>query len=227
MSVGPGGKSAEENQDAIKNAAAKPRAQRTKTEQKKIDKAIESKPVTNTDAKAKVTTGSPKEGEVLPKAEPEAVSTPKDNAAPAQDDDATPTGAARPENDPVKDGPATFDVPPATSGPNDLVPEGQVQVTRKAREGEPSDPGGNVTEVAKSGRRRAPKTDHLATISDTSKLPVAVTVGQITASVEEYAGRPVLSLSLVGWVGDAPLKILAADVGELDQALAELRSQLS
>lgn len=229
MSVGPGSKAAEENTDAKANAAAaKPRAQRTKAEQAKVEKAIESKPHTNTDAKAKVTTsGSRAEKDPLPKAEPEAVSTPKDNAAPAESDDSTPTGAARPDSDPVKNGPETFDVPPATGGPNDLVPEGQVSVTRKAQEGEPSDPAGNVTEVAKQGKRRSPKKDSLKEISDFGKLPVAVTVGQITATVEEYAGRPVLALSLVGWVGDAPLKILAADVGELEQALAELRSQLS
>lgn len=229
MSAGPGSKAAEENADAKANAVAeKPRAQRTKAEQKNVEKAIDSKPHTNTDAKAKVTTGGARaEKDPLPKAEPEAVSTPKDNAAPAEDDNATPTGAERPDNDPVKDGPQVFDVAPATAGPNDLVPEGQVQVTRKAKEGEPSDPAGNVTEVAKQGKRRSPKKDSLKEITDFSKLPVAVTVGQVTATVEEYAGRPVLALSLVGWVGDAPLKILAADIGELEQALAELRSQLS
>jgi hypothetical protein len=62
---------------------------------------------------------------------------------------------------------------------------------------------------------------------DLSKLPVASTVGQMAATVEEYAGRAVLSLSLVGWVGDAPLKILATDVSELEAALNNLRTQLS
>ena len=46
-------------------------------------------------------------------------------------------------------------------------------------------------------------------------------------SVEEYSGRAVLSLSLVGWVGEAPFKILAADVTELEDAIANLRKQLS
>jgi hypothetical protein len=62
---------------------------------------------------------------------------------------------------------------------------------------------------------------------DLSKLPVASTVGQMAVTLEEYAGRAVLSLSLVGWVGDAPLKILAADVSELEAALNNLRGQLS
>lgn len=207
MTAAPKGlsKSADENEDAVANASAKPRAQRTKTEQEKVEKAIDSKDTT--DAKAKVTTGSPAEGEVLPKAEPEAVSTPEDTREGEEDE-----------------GEAQFDVVPALGEP---VPDGKVQVTRKAEKGEPSDPGGNVSEIAKTGKRRAPKKDALTEISDFGKLPLAVTVGQITASVEEYAGRPVLSLSLVGWVGDAPLKILAADVGEVEQALAELRSQLS
>lgn len=231
MTAAPNGqsKAADENQDAVANAAAeKPRAQRTKAEQTKIDKAIASKPHTNTDAKAKVTTGGARaEKDPLPKAEPEAVSHPSDNAAPAQEDNATPTGAKRTPRDPAKEGPKTFDVAPATAGPNDLVPEGEVQVTRKAEEGELSDPAGNVTKTVKTGKARAPKKDSLKEITDLGKLPVAVTVGQLTASVEEYAGRPVLSLSLVGWVGDAPLKILAADIGELEQAISELRSQLS
>lgn len=229
MSVAPKGlsKSDAENEDAKANTAAeKSRAERTKAQQQKVEKAIEKKDTT--DAKAKVTTsGSRAEKDSLPKAEPEATSKPGDEAQPAKADEHTPTGEALPDNHPDKEGEAQFDVPPAAPGPNDAVPEGQVQVTRKAKEGEPSDPAGNVTETAKTGRKRAPKKDALVELSDFSKLPVAVTVGQITAQVEEYAGRPVLALSLVGWVGDAPLKILAADVGELEQAIAELRSQLS
>lgn len=220
-------KSGSENEDAKANAAAeKTRAERTKGEQKKVEQAIDKKDTT--DAKAKVTTsGARAEHDPLPKAEPEATSKPGDEAQPAKADEHTPTGEELPDNHPDKEGEAQFDVPPAAPGPNDAVPEGQVQVTRKAKEGEPSDPAGNVTETSKAGRKRAPKKDALAEISDHSKLPVAVTVGQISASVEEYAGRPVLSLSLVGWVGDAPLKILAADIGDLEQAIAELRSQLS
>lgn len=74
--------------------------------------------------------------------------------------------------------------------------------------------------------RKASKADPLADV-DLSKLPVASTVGQMAVTLEEYAGRAVLSLSLVGWVGDAPLKILATDVSELEEALANLREQLS
>lgn len=229
MSAAPKGlpKSASENEDAKANAAAsKTRAERTKGEQQKVEKAIDKKDTT--DAKAKVTTGGARaEKDPLPKAEPEATSQPGDEAQPAKADEHTPSGEELPDNHPDKQGEAQFDVPPAAPGPNDLVPEGQVQVTRKAKEGEPSDPAGNVTETTKTGRKRAPKKDALTEISDHTKLPVAVTVGQVSASVEEYAGRPVVSLSLVGWVGDAPLKLLASDIGELEQALAELRSQLS
>lgn len=212
-------------QTGVSQAAAKPRQQRTAAEQKKIEEAIEKEDTT--DAKAKVTTGSPAEGEVLPKAEPEAVGKPGDEAQPAKDDNPTPSGEERPDNDPAKEGEAKFDVPPATAGPNETVPEGSVEVTRKAQEGEPSDPGGNVTTARKTGKARAPKEDPLAKIADFSKLPVAVSVGQVTAVVEEYAGNPVLALSLKGWVGDAPLKIRAADVGEIEQALSELRKELS
>ena len=78
-------------------------------------------------------------------------------------------------------------------------------------------------------RVNAPRTkkDPLKTLDDFSKLPVAVHIGQVAMSVEEYSGRAVLSLSLVGWVGEAPFKILAADVTELEDALANLRKQLS
>lgn len=126
-----------------------------------------------------------------------------------------------------KDSPAPEDLPAKVDGPNDAVPEGQVEITRKAKKGEPSDPSGNVTNRTKTGRQRAPKKDPLKEISDYSKLPVAAAVGQVTAAVEEYAGRAVLSVSLRGWVGEAPLKILASDIGDLEQVISELRSQLS
>lgn len=111
-------------------------------------------------------------------------------------------------------------------GPNAPVPDGQVEVTRPAKKGQPADPAGKATTVAKTGRQRAPKKDALQDV-DLSKLPVAVAVGDITATVEEYSGRPVLSIALRGWVGDAPLKILASDAKDLEQVIAELRSQLS
>lgn len=209
MTVAPNGlsKSDSENTDPIVNAAAKPRAQRTVKEQKTIETEIDK--ADTTDEKAKVTTEADP-NEVLPKAEPKATSDP---AAP---DVADSTNTLVP-----------VAAPDTSSAAGQPVSEGQVQVTRKAQEGELSDPGGNVSEVRKQGKARAPKKDALTEYIEPTKLPLAATVGQIVAVVEIYAGRAVLSLSLKGWVGDAPLKILASDVGEIEQALAELRKELS
>lgn len=220
-------KSDGENEDAKANSAAeKARAQRTEKEQKTVKQAIDKKDTT--DAKAKVTTGGSRaENDALPKAEPEATSEPGDEQKPAKNDNATPTGEERREDDPAKEGEKQFNVPPAAPGPNDPVPEGEVQVTHRAEAGKPSDPSGNITEARKTSKRSTKKSDPLKDLKAFDKLPVAVTVGQVTASVEEYAGRPVVSLSLVGWVGDAPLKLLAADIGELEQALEEIRKELS
>ena len=161
-------------------------------------------------------------------ASPESVSKPGDEQQPAQADASTPSGAARADNDPAKEGPAQFDVAPAIPGPNDPIAEGIVQVTRKAREGEPHDPSGNITQTAEAAAEvLTPANDVLGEI-DSHKLPVSVTVGSIIMTIEEYAGRPVFSLSLVGWVGDAPFKILANQVGpELEKGLAELRAALA
>lgn len=258
-------KSASENEDAVKNS-------------------------TNTNTRVRRTTAKAvKEGEVLPKAQPEDVSKPGDEQRPAEADNATPTGVERPENDPEKHQPSSpfsegddaeevdqrtdsereadeqaelsrqnsplgldpseegkadtlkdrniedleqgaptaAELPAYVPGPNETVPAGVVEVTRSAREGEASDPGGRVTERQKTGKQRAPKKDPLKDLDDLTKLPVAIAVGDVTGSVEEYAGRAVLSLSLRGWVGEAPLKILASEVGDLEQVIAELRSQLS
>jgi len=102
---------------------------------------------------------------------------------------------------------------PTPIGPNDPVPEGKVETTVLAKDDEFSDPAGRVTK-------------HFKKEIDHDKLPVAVAIGQVTGTVESYAGRAVLSLSLRGWVGEAPFKILAEDVGEIEAVLAELRSQL-
>ena len=96
------------------------------------------------------------------------------------------------------------------------LPEGEVEVTKDG-----------ATEITKAEKAPRTKQDPLKMLEDFSKLPVAVHIGQVAMSVEEYSGRAVLSLSLVGWVGEAPFKILAADVTELEDALANLRKQLS
>lgn len=114
---------------------------------------------------------------------------------------------------------------PVTPGPNDPVPEGQVEVTVNAKDDELSDPSGKKTEQKKT--TRAPrKSDPFKKEIDHDKLPVAVAIGQVTGAIESYSGRAVLSLSLRGWVGEAPFKILAEDAGEIEAVLAELRAQL-
>ena len=105
---------------------------------------------------------------------------------------------------------------PEVPAPNTPLPEGEVEVTKDG-----------ATEVTKAENAPRTKKDPLKTLDDFSKLPVAVHIGQVAMSVEEYSGRAVLSLSLVGWVGEAPFKILAADVTELEDAIANLRKQLS
>lgn len=114
---------------------------------------------------------------------------------------------------------------PVVPGPNDPVPAGQVEVTSKAPEDKLSDASGNKIEQKKV--TRAPrKTDPFKKEIDHEKLPVAVAIGQVTGSIESYSGRAVLSLSLRGWVGEAPFKILAEDAGEVEAVLDELRAQL-
>lgn len=86
---------------------------------------------------------------------------------------------------------------------------------------------GLATEQVKPKRATRTKKDTLKGIEDFSKLPVAVHIGQVAASVDEYSGRAILSLSLVGWVGEAPFKILADDIDQLEDAIANLREQLA
>lgn len=117
-------------------------------------------------------------------------------------------------------------LPTTAPGINAPVGEGEVQVIRGAKAREAADPAGKVT-VTKKATTKPRKKDVLAEHIPHTKLPVAVTVGQITVAVEEYAGRPVASLSLVGWVGDAPLKVLAEDLNEIERAIEEIRKQLS
>ena len=108
-----------------------------------------------------------------------------------------------------------------------------IEVKRHATQDEisdpdvPTDPAGHITEQVKPQRATRTKKDSLKGIEDFSKLPVAVHVGQVAASVEEYSGRAVLAISLVGWVGEAPFKILADDIDELEDAIANLRKQLN
>lgn len=108
-----------------------------------------------------------------------------------------------------------------------------IEVKRHATDDEKADPdvavdpAGLVTEQVKLVRAKRKKKDTLRGIEDFSKLPVAVHIGQVAASVDEYSGRAILSLSLVGWVGEAPFKILAEDIDQLEDAIANLREQLA
>lgn len=117
------------------------------------------------------------------------------------------------------------EVLPVPASPFSEVPEGEVQVVQAAAKKQNADPAGQAT-VTRKASTKATKNDVLQDV-DLSKLPIAVTVGQITVSIEEYAGRAVLSVSLVGWVGDAPLKVLASDADQITRAITELRKQLS
>lgn len=73
----------------------------------------------------------------------------------------------------------------------------------------------------------ATESDALADLTDFSKLPIAVSSGQVAASVEEYAGRAVLSMSLLGWIGDVPFRILASEAKDIEAVLQQLREQLA
>lgn len=130
-------------------------------------------------------------------------------------DQAGTTPGAREEAEPL----------PAVPGPNEPVQAGVIETTVIAKDDELSDPSGRKTEQKKT--TRAPrKSDPFKKEIEHDKLPVAVAIGQVTGSVESHAGRAVLSLSLRGWVGEAPFKILAEDAHEVEEVLNELRSQL-
>ena len=133
--------------------------------------------------------------------------------------DAKVATAAQPKPETVSTDAAQAEVvsaAPEAPAPNTPLPGGEVEVTKDG-----------ATEITKAEKAPRTKKDPLKTLDDFSKLPVAVHIGQVAMSVEEYSGRAVLSLSLVGWVGEAPFKILAADVTELEDAIANLRKQLS
>lgn len=137
------------------------------------------------------------------------------------------------ENPPLEAAPepGTPELPPVDLS----VPEGKVEVSRPAKtakERKVSDPAGQVTEQATPTRRTKPKSDVFELDKngsdkvDRSKLPVSVASGDVIATIKEYANRPVLELSLVGWVGDVPFKVLATDIPKIEQVFAELRKQL-
>lgn len=114
---------------------------------------------------------------------------------------------------------------PQAPGPNEPVEKGKVEVTRTAKPREKSDPAGNVTNQRKA-RVKTPRSDTLDKV-DLSKLPISATVGEVVGTIKEYAGNAVLELSLKGWVGDAPFKVLASDAKTIEQVLGELRRELS
>jgi hypothetical protein len=136
------------------------------------------------------------------------------------------------DEEPITPPPGTPELPPVDLS----VPEGVVEVKRPAataKEKKVADPAGQVSEQTKTVRKAAVKNDILALDKngadkiDKSKLPVSVSVGDVVASVKEYAGNVVLELSLTGWVGDVPFKVLASDIPKIEQVFAELRKQLA
>lgn len=122
---------------------------------------------------------------------------------------------------------------PEPAKPNDIVPEGSVEVTRKATEDEikdpevGTDPEGNISSIEKVTRAPRAKKDPLTTLTDHTKLPVAAHVGQVAVQVRAHNGNAVLTISLVGWVGEPEFQIRAEDVVELEDALASIRKQLA
>ena len=127
------------------------------------------------------------------------------------------TAGARKEAEPLPPTPSKIAEANADAVTTDEVNDPDVAV----------DPADLATEQAKPKRATRTKKDTLKGIEDFSKLPVAVHIGQVAASVDEYSGRAILSLSLVGWVGEAPFKILADDIDQLEDAIANLREQLA
>lgn len=152
-------------------------------------------------------------------------------AAPAGQSKAAEENAPAPKPDDPSVNEAPEQKVPEPAGPNDPVEAGVVEVLTKAKtdkEKGTADPSGNVVKRTRTTKSASPaKSKDPFTSVDLSKLPIAIAVGQITLSIEEYAGRAVAALSLRGWVGDAPLKVLASDIAEIEQAFAELRKQLS
>lgn len=71
------------------------------------------------------------------------------------------------------------------------------------------------------------KGDPLKQMGNFEKLPLSVSVGQVNISVELYSGQPVMKLSLVGWVGEESLAILASDASDIEDALSQIRKTLS
>ena len=67
--------------------------------------------------------------------------------------------------------------------------------------------------------------DPLTTITP-DQLPVVAHVGQVAVSVQDFNSAAVLSVSLVGWVGEPEFRIRAEDIGELEEAISSIRKQL-
>lgn len=118
---------------------------------------------------------------------------------------------------------------PQVPNPGDPVPAGKAQVVKPATEKQTPDPGGQTAATKKTGRRTTAKkkADPIRDLDDLSKLPISVGVGQVIVAVHEKVGAPVLQISLKGWLGEPEFQIRTSDIEELEDALAQLRKELS
>lgn len=111
---------------------------------------------------------------------------------------------------------------PAPNGP---VEEGVVQITRRAKDDEDTDPAGNVTETEKLPKPSKTAKNPFEGL-DTTKLPLTVEVGQVQISVRLHIGRPIVTMSMVGWIGPEALALPAENARDIAKAVEQLEKLL-
>lgn len=78
----------------------------------------------------------------------------------------------------------------------------------------------------KPQQKKAKKVDFDKAVSDKGVL--SATSGQVTATVDmNQVAVPVLRVSMVGWVGTAPLELTASSIDDIRKVLDELEKQAS
>lgn len=60
---------------------------------------------------------------------------------------------------------------------------------------------------------------------DTADTPIAANSGDIQGLVKVRHGIRLLELSIAGWIGDAPVTILAEQASDVERVISELRKQ--
>jgi|SRR5690606_18943251 len=78
----------------------------------------------------------------------------------------------------------------------------------------------------KPAEKKAKKVDFNKAVSDKGVL--SATSGQVTATVDmNQVAVPVLRVSMIGWVGTAPLELAASSIDDIRKVLDELEKQAS